>query len=149
MSLHVHCTAFYSPATEALINNNNNNNNSPVAQRLERATENRVLTGSNQTEAVFFKLLQFPLPHFASVFCNPSWHDTDKNIVKVKVKSYSYGELNCDGLHILITFRGLSLLHGLYPTSTHNISPCWHGPPLVRQRIATDRRKTNTIYTDK
>ena len=23
----VHCTAFYSPATEALINNNNNNNN--------------------------------------------------------------------------------------------------------------------------
>ena len=28
MSLHVHCTAFYSPATEALINNNNNNNNS-------------------------------------------------------------------------------------------------------------------------
>ena len=25
MSLHVHCTAFYSPATEALINNNNNN----------------------------------------------------------------------------------------------------------------------------
>ena len=24
MSLHVHCTAFYSPATEALINNNNN-----------------------------------------------------------------------------------------------------------------------------
>ena len=27
----------------------------------------------------------------------------DKNNVKVKVKSYSYGELNCDGLHILIT----------------------------------------------
>ena len=25
MYLHVHCTAFYSPATEALINNNNNN----------------------------------------------------------------------------------------------------------------------------
>ena len=25
MSLHVHCTAFYSPATEALIINNNNN----------------------------------------------------------------------------------------------------------------------------
>ena len=25
LSLHVHCTAFYSPATEALINNNNNN----------------------------------------------------------------------------------------------------------------------------
>ena len=29
-------------------------------------------------------------------------HDADKN--NVKVKSYSYGELNCDGLHILITF---------------------------------------------
>ena len=27
MSLHVHCTAFYSPATEALINNNNNTQN--------------------------------------------------------------------------------------------------------------------------
>ena len=31
-------------------------------------------------------------------------HDADKNNVKVKVKSYTYGELNCDGLHILITF---------------------------------------------
>ena len=29
-------------------------------------------------------------------------HDADKN--NVKVKSYSYGEFNCDGLHILITF---------------------------------------------
>ena len=38
-----------------------------VAQRLERATDNRVLTGSNPTEAVR-ELLQFPLPHFASVF---------------------------------------------------------------------------------
>ena len=35
-----------------------------VAQRLERATDNRVLTGSNPTEAVR-KLFQFPLPHFA------------------------------------------------------------------------------------
>ena len=36
---------------------------------------------------------------------NSTWsiiHDADKN--NVKVKSYSYGELNCDGLHILITF---------------------------------------------
>ena len=29
-------------------------------------------------------------------------HDADKN--NVKVKSYSYGEFNCDGLHILISF---------------------------------------------
>ena len=29
-------------------------------------------------------------------------HDADNN--NVKVKSYSYGELNCGGLHILITF---------------------------------------------
>ena len=35
MSLHVHCTAFYSPATEALINNNNNNNTS-AALRVAR-----------------------------------------------------------------------------------------------------------------
>ena len=33
MSLHVHCTAFYSPATEALINNNNNNNNNRLCLR--------------------------------------------------------------------------------------------------------------------
>ena len=38
---------------------------------------------------------------------NSTWsimyvHDADKN--NVKVKSYSYGKLNCDGLHILITF---------------------------------------------
>ena len=40
---------------------------SPVAQQSECATDNRVLTGSNPTEA-FLKLLQFPLPQFASVF---------------------------------------------------------------------------------
>ena len=40
---------------------------SPVAQRLEHATDNRVFKGSNPAEAVR-KLLQFPLPHFASVF---------------------------------------------------------------------------------
>ena len=38
-----------------------------MALRLVRATDNRVLTGSNPTKAVW-KLLQFPLPHFASVF---------------------------------------------------------------------------------
>ena len=38
-----------------------------VDQRLERATDNRVFTGSNPAEAVR-KLLQFPLPHLASVF---------------------------------------------------------------------------------
>ena len=38
-----------------------------MVQWLERATDNRVLTGSNLAEAVR-KLLQFPLPHFASVF---------------------------------------------------------------------------------
>ena len=38
-----------------------------VAQWLERATDNRVIAGSNPTEA-FWKLWQFPLPHFASVF---------------------------------------------------------------------------------
>ena len=53
-----------------------------------------------------------------------------------KVKSYSYGELNCGGLHILITFiyayRGLSLLHCLYPTSTHsNDKPVLARAPLV------------------
>ena len=31
-----------------------------------------------------------------------STRDADKK--NVKLKSYSYGELNCDGLHILITF---------------------------------------------
>ena len=38
-----------------------------VGSRLERATYNRVITVSNPVEAVQ-KLLQFPLPHFASVF---------------------------------------------------------------------------------
>ena len=38
-----------------------------VAQWLERATDNRVAVGSNPAEAVW-KLCQFPLPHFASVF---------------------------------------------------------------------------------
>ena len=38
-----------------------------VAQWLERVTDNRVVTGSNPTEAAW-KLLQFPLPHLASVF---------------------------------------------------------------------------------
>ena len=37
-----------------------------VAQWLERATDNRVVAGSNPAEAVW-KLWQFPLPHFASV----------------------------------------------------------------------------------
>ncbi len=36
-----------------------------VAQWLERATDNRVVAGSNPAEAVW-KLWQFPLPHFAS-----------------------------------------------------------------------------------
>ena len=61
-------------------------------------------------------------------------HDADKN--NVKVKSNSYGEFNCDGLHILITFvyahRGLSLLQCLYPTSTHsNDTPVLARAPLV------------------
>ena len=38
-----------------------------VAQWLESATDNRVVAGSNPAEAVW-KLWQFPLPHFASVF---------------------------------------------------------------------------------
>ena len=33
----VHCTAFYSPATGALINNNNNNNNTPFFGHDRRA----------------------------------------------------------------------------------------------------------------
>ena len=36
-----------------------------LAQWLERATDNRVVAGSNPAEAVW-KLWQFPLPHFAS-----------------------------------------------------------------------------------
>ena len=52
-----------------------------VAQWLERATDDRVVAGSNPTEAVW-KLWQFLSPHFASVFrkrhykpemCNLSW----------------------------------------------------------------------------
>ena len=35
-----------------------------VAQWLERAADNRVVTGSNPAEAVW----KLPLPHFASVF---------------------------------------------------------------------------------
>ena len=38
-----------------------------VAQRLDRATDNRVVAGSNSTEAVW-KLWQFPLPYFAGLF---------------------------------------------------------------------------------
>ena len=38
-----------------------------VAQWLERATDNREVAGSNPAEDVW-KLWQFPLPHFASVF---------------------------------------------------------------------------------
>ena len=38
-----------------------------VVQWLERPTDNRVIAGSNPAEAVW-KLWQFPLPHFASVF---------------------------------------------------------------------------------
>ena len=38
-----------------------------AAQWLERATDNRVVADSNPTEADW-KLWQFPLPHFASVF---------------------------------------------------------------------------------
>ena len=38
-----------------------------VAQWIERATDNRVVTRSNPTETAW-KLWQFPLPHFASVF---------------------------------------------------------------------------------
>ena len=67
-------------------------------------------------------------------------HDTDKN--NVKVKSYSYGELNCDGLHILTVhdadknpFRCIGDYHysTAYILHPHiaTISPCWHGPPLV------------------
>ena len=38
MSLHVHCTAFYSPATEALINNNNNiDKHTQTGPRVTRA----------------------------------------------------------------------------------------------------------------
>ena len=36
-----------------------------VAQWLEHVTDNRVVAGSNPTEAVW-KRWQFPLPHFAS-----------------------------------------------------------------------------------
>ena len=38
-----------------------------VAQGLERATDDRVVAGSNPTETAW-KLWQFPLPHFARVF---------------------------------------------------------------------------------
>ena len=38
-----------------------------VAQWIERATDNRVVARSNPTETAW-KLWQFPLPHFASVF---------------------------------------------------------------------------------
>ena len=38
-----------------------------VTQWLERAPYNRVVAGSNPAEAIW-KLWQFPLPHFASVF---------------------------------------------------------------------------------
>ena len=38
-----------------------------VAQWLERMTDNRVVAGSNPTGTAW-KLWQFPLPHFASVF---------------------------------------------------------------------------------
>ena len=38
-----------------------------MAQSFEHVTDDRVVVGSNPTEAVW-KLWQFPLPHFASVF---------------------------------------------------------------------------------
>ena len=34
LCLYIHCTAFYSPATEALINNNNNNYDSSVHRTM-------------------------------------------------------------------------------------------------------------------
>ena len=40
---------------------------SAVAQWIERATDNRVVARSNPTETAW-KLWQFHLPHFASVF---------------------------------------------------------------------------------
>ena len=59
------------------------------------------------------KLFQDFSVKFTLIFsCMRSFnHSTSVNNVyttliknNVKVKSYSYGELNCDGLHILITF---------------------------------------------
>ena len=38
-----------------------------VAHWVESATDDRVVAGSNPTEAAW-KFWQFPLPHFASVF---------------------------------------------------------------------------------
>ena len=39
-----------------------------MAQWLERATDNRVIAGSNPAEAVW-KLWQFPLPHLCMNVC--------------------------------------------------------------------------------
>ena len=110
-----------------------------VVQRLERATDNQVLAGSNPAGAVRKLAISFtlcqcffsedtlkavgPFLSFAIINRSEVKHLTrgvtvspvvDSVIlpgqyclldnVKVKVKSYSYGELNCGGLHILITF---------------------------------------------
>ena len=64
----------------------------------------------------------------------PSKHRPDKHVrgicVSPYVGPYSYGELNCDGLHIIITFIYI-ILHCLHPRI--KLNPCWHGPPLVVQ----------------
>ena len=74
-------------------------------------------------------------------------HEADKN--NVKIKSYSYGELNCDGLHILITFiyahpyaYHYSTAYILHPHIAM-ISPCWHGLPLVCKK---NKERNNSMF---
>ena len=73
-----------------------------MAQWLERATDNRVVAGSNPAEAVW-KLWQFPLPHFASVGrdTNSRWSLLSGVYARgSKISHQSTLEMcNCRGLH--------------------------------------------------
>ena len=57
MSLHVHCTAFYSPATEALINNNNNNN-TYLSRRFDESLGLGLLTEVHELHTYNFHCLR-------------------------------------------------------------------------------------------
>ena len=72
-----------------------------VAQWLERATDDRVVMGSNLTDAAW-KLWQLPLPHFAIVFQKSRWTLLPGVYAKGSKRSHTGGKcVTCRGLQIL------------------------------------------------
>ena len=71
---------------------------SAVAQWLERPTHNRVVAGSNPTEAVW-KLWQFPLPHFGRD-TKSRWSRLSVVYARGSKISHTWGKcVTCHGLH--------------------------------------------------